>query len=212
MNALLIYPAFPDTFWSFNYALKFIRKKAAYPPLGLLTVAALLPPSWQIRVVDVNVNVLSDKDLIWADIVFIGGMTIQKKSAVKIIARCNSSKLPVVAGGPLFTAEPDAFETVDYLVLDEAELTLPQFIEDLQNGCPKKVYRSSVHCNLCLTPVPAWNLLDLNNYASMSIQFSRGCPFNCDFCNVTVLFGHKPRLKTPVQVIRELDCLYDSGW
>jgi len=212
MNVLLIYPAFPDTFWSFNYALKFIRKKAAYPPLGLLTVAALLPKTWQCRIVDVNVTNLSDGDLQWADIAFIGGMTIQSASARKIITRCKDAQLKVVAGGPLFTADPDAFGEVDHLVLDEAEQTLLPFLKDLKRGCPQKIYRALQHCDLRQTPVPAWDLLDFKKYASLSIQFSRGCPFNCEFCNVTVLFGHKPRLKSPDQVIRELDCLYNAGW
>lgn len=212
MNVLLIYPKFPDTFWSFTYALKFIHKKAAFPPLGLLTVAALLPDEFQKRLVDVNVNSLTDDDLCWADMVFIGAMAIQRDSAKQIIARCKATGLRVVAGGPLFTAEPDAFEEVDHLVLNEAELTLPSFLEDLKIGGLKKIYRSSGFCDLCHTPSPSWDLIDLKKYASMSIQFSRGCPFNCDFCNVTVLFGHRPRLKPVQQVIAELDGIYDAGW
>jgi radical SAM superfamily enzyme YgiQ (UPF0313 family) len=212
MNILLISPEFPDTFWSFKYALKFIRKKAAYPPLGLLTVAAMLPDEYNKRLLDVNVDALSDSDLAWADIAFIGAMAVQRDSAKHIIARCREADLKVVAGGPLFTAEPEAFEEVDHLVLDEAELTLPSFLKDLKNDRLKKIYRASGFCDLDHTPSPAWNLIDMKKYASMSIQFSRGCPFNCDFCNVTVLFGHRPRLKTAQQVIAELDRMYGAGW
>ena len=140
MKILLIYPKFPDTFWSFTYALSFIGKKAAFPPLGLLTVAALLPEEWPKRLVDLNVESLTDKDLLWADMAFIGGMAVQRKSAEQIIARCNAFKLKVVAGGPLFTSEPDEFMEVDHLVLDEAELTLPAFLSDLNNGTLKKVW------------------------------------------------------------------------
>jgi radical SAM superfamily enzyme YgiQ (UPF0313 family) len=212
MKVLLIYPGFPDTFWSFRYALRFIGKKAAFPPLGLLTVAALLPPNWPKRVVDVNVEALTDDDLSWADMAFVGGMAVQQKSARQIISRCRAKGLKVVAGGPLFTALPEEFEQVDHLVLDEAELTLPVFLEDLKNGQAKRVYRASGFCDLHNTPVPSWDLTAMKRYASMSIQFSRGCPFNCEFCNVTVLFGHRPRLKTSGQVIAELDGLYEAGW
>jgi radical SAM superfamily enzyme YgiQ (UPF0313 family) len=191
MNVLLIYPKFPDTFWSFKYALKFIRKKAAYPPLGLLTVAAMLPDEFERRLVDVNVDGLTDDDLSWADLAFIGAMAVQRDSATQIIARCKARGLKVIAGGPLFTAEPDA---------------------DLKNGHLKKTYRASGFCDLHHTPPPSWDLIDMKKYASMSIQFSRGCPFNCDFCNVTVLFGHRPRLKSAKQVIAELDRIYDAGW
>ena len=154
MNILLVYPEFPDTFWSFNYAVSFIGKKAAFPPLGLLTVAALLPPEWSKRLVDTNVERLSDTDLLWADIVFMGGMTVQRESACRIIDRCLAFSVPLVCGGPLFTAEPEQFRAVDHLVLDEAELTLPLFLSDLKKGRAKKIYRAGGFSDLGETPAP----------------------------------------------------------
>ena len=212
MNLLLIYPEFPNTFWSFKYALQFVGKKASSPPLGLLTVAALLPAGWQKRLVDMNVSPLTQKDLEWADMAFISGMTVQHDSARVVIERCHRQGLKVVAGGPLFTMQYQDFELVDHFVLNEAELTLPLFLSDLQNGTARHVYQTTQLADLRQTPAPLWSLLDLKKYEAMSIQYSRGCPFNCDFCNVTTLFGHQPRVKTAAQIITELDSLYASGW
>ena len=212
MNILLVYPEFPDTFWSFKHALKFIHKKATLPPLGLLTVAGMLPEEWPKRLIDVNVRGLKQEDLAWADCVFISGMVVQRDSARQIIARCKEQGLKVVAGGPLFTSEYEDFKDVDHFVLNEAELTLPPFLADLETGCAKRVYKTSEFCDIRKTPAPLWELLDVKRYASMGIQFSRGCPFNCEFCNVTALFGHRPRIKTAEQIIAELDGLYSLGW
>ena len=212
MNVLLIYPEFPDTFWSFKHALKFIRKKAALPPLGLLTLGAMLPEQWSKRLVDLNVTKLTEKDLLWADYAFISGMVVQRESARQTIERCKEAGLKVVAGGPLFASEYEEFADVDHFVLNEAELTLPPFLADLQRGCARRVYKTSEFADMRQTPAPMWALADLKRYASMSIQFSRGCPFNCEFCNVTALFGHRPRIKSAKQIVVELDGLYDLGW
>jgi radical SAM superfamily enzyme YgiQ (UPF0313 family) len=212
MNILLVYPQFPDTFWSFKHALKFIEKKASTPPLGLATIAAMLPKEWSKRLIDLNVRDLQQKDLDWADYVFIGAMNVQRKSAIEIITRCKASNKKIVAGGPLFTQEYDHFEQVDYFVLNEAEITLAPFLADLEQGKPQHLYRSDDYADLQLTPVPMWEIVDIKNYDSMAIQFSRGCPFNCDFCNVTALLGHRPRMKTAHQLIAELDKIYSLGW
>ena len=216
MKVLLLYPQFPDTFWSFKHALRFINKKAAYPPLGLLTVAAMLPNDWSKRLVDLNVTSLTDSDLQWADLVFISAMAVQRSSVNEIIAKCKEAGVTIVGGGPLFTSEYEEFceefEDMDHLVLNEAEVTLPLFLADLEKGHAKRIYRASEFADITQTPAPAWDLLDMKHYASMSIQFSRGCPFNCEFCNVTALFGHKPRLKTVTQIIDELNVIYKLGW
>ncbi len=212
MNILLVYPNFPDTFWSFKHALKFIHKKSSSPPLGLLTVAAMLPAVWEKRPVDMNVESLTDKHLAWADMVMISAMTVQRESTLEVIQRAHAASKTIVAGGPLFTAEPDSFSDVDHLILNEAEITLPPFLSDLEQGKPKKIYQTEEYADITQTPVPLWELINPKQYESLSLQFTRGCPFNCDFCNVTALLGHRIRLKTTEQLIAELDKIYDLGW
>jgi radical SAM superfamily enzyme YgiQ (UPF0313 family) len=172
----------------------------------------MLPEEWPKKLVDVNVEKLTEKDLAWADCAFISGMTLQRDSAREIIARCKDANLKVIAGGPLFTSEYDQFEDVDHFVLNEAELTLPPFLADLEKGCAQHIYETPEFCDIRGTPAPMWDLIDLKYYATMGIQFSRGCPFNCEFCNVTALFGHRPRMKTAGQIVAELDGLYNRGW
>jgi radical SAM superfamily enzyme YgiQ (UPF0313 family) len=212
MNALLVYPQYPDTFWSFKYALKFISKKAAFPPLGLLTVAAMLPDSWRKKLVDLNVEPLSDEHLAWADMVFLSAMIVQKESVQEIIKRCRAQGKKIVAGGPLFTTQHDQFEDVDHFVLNEAEVTLPLFLKDLADGQLQPVYSTEKRPDITQTPVPLWSLIDIKDYATMAIQYSRGCPFNCEFCDIIIMNGRVPRVKAPEQMQREFQALFDAGW
>jgi radical SAM superfamily enzyme YgiQ (UPF0313 family) len=211
-NALLIYPEYPVTFWGFKYALKFIHCKAAYPPLGLLTVASMLPADWDVKLVDLNVEILQDKLLSWADYVLISAMNVQRKSTKEVIHRCKKHGKKIIASGPLFTSDFSEFQDVDYLVLNEAELTLPGFLLDLANGTPKHIYSTNAFADISVTPVPMWSLIDMNNYATMNIQYSRGCPYDCEFCDITLLFGRKVRTKSSEQVIRELEAVHKAGW
>ncbi len=212
MNLLMVYPRCPDTFWSFRKVLPFISKKAAYPPLGLLTVASMVPDDWNKRLIDLNVSDLEDEDIQWADMVFISAMLVQKTSAQEVIDRCSDAGVRVVAGGPAFTTNSEAFQRVDHLVLNEAEVTLQPFIEDLESGRAKKFYTDTAKPDLNETPLPMWSLIDQNDYASMAVQYSRGCPFNCEFCDIVIMNGRIPRAKSPQQMIRELDNLYEGGW
>jgi radical SAM superfamily enzyme YgiQ (UPF0313 family) len=212
MNVLLLYPEFPDTFWSFKHAIGFIGKSAANPPLGLLTVAALLPKEWNKRLVDLNVRPVTAQDLAWANLAMVSAMDIQRLSVQRLIERCKAAGLVVVAGGPLFTEDYQAFPMVDHFVLNEGELTIPLFIRDWENGIPQRVYSTPDYADVTQTPMPMWSLLDAKAYDCMAIQFSRGCPYACDFCNVTALLGHRPRTKTAEQLVAELDSLYAMGW
>jgi radical SAM superfamily enzyme YgiQ (UPF0313 family) len=213
MKALLIYPRYPDTFWSFRHALKFLNKSATHPPLGLLTIASLLPQDWELKLVDLNVSPLQDEDLAWADLVLVSAMAVQRESAEEVIKRAKGFSKKVVAGGPLFTVfYQDFWEDVDHFVLNEGEITLPQFLSDLAQGNPKKLYTTQEKADLKKSPIPRYDLIDFKSYTSMCIQFSRGCPFNCEFCDVTNLFGHAVRTKSKEQIIQELENLYQLGW
>jgi len=212
MNALLVYPKYPDTFWSFKHVLRFVSRKATFPPLGLLTIAAMLPEEWSKKLVDTNVNELADEQIAWADMVFISSMLVQKESAQEIIDRCKAMGKKVVAGGPAFTTQHEKFHGVDYFVLNEAEITLPLFLKDLKEGNPREIYTSDERPDISKTPVPLWSLIDLDDYVAMAVQYSRGCPFNCEFCDIIIMNGRVPRTKAPEQIIKEMQALYDAGW
>ncbi len=212
MKALLIHPSIPETFWSFKHILKFLRKKAAHPPLGILTVAAMMPQEWELRLVDMNVEALTDEQIRWADKVFVSAMIIQKQSVREVLDRCHALGKKVVAGGPLFISSAQEFDDIDYLVLGEAEVTFPVFLKDLARGEPEHLYASDEKPDIKMTPLPRWDLINFKHYASLSIQYSRGCPFNCEFCDVVNLNGRVPRVKSNEQMIRELELLYELGW
>jgi radical SAM superfamily enzyme YgiQ (UPF0313 family) len=213
MNILLVYPQYPDTYWSFKHALRFISKKAAVPPLGLITVSALLPRTWHKKLVDLNVSELHTKELLWADYVFLSGMYVQKESVNSVLKQCEKLHVKVVAGGPLFTQDYEDYPQIDHFVLNEAEITLPLFLKDLAAGrTPDKIYKTNQYADLSLTPAPDYHLLNLKAYAFMNLQVSRGCPFACDFCEITALLGHKVRMKSNEQILNELETLYKLNW
>jgi len=212
MKILLVYPQCPDSFWSFKHALKFISKKAAVPPLGLITVSAMLPSTWQKKLVDMNIETLRTNDIQWADYVFISAMNIQKESVNNVIADCKKLNKKIVAGGPLFTQEYSNYPQIDHFILNEAEITMPLFLNDFHAGQPRRLYRTSEYADVSQTPVPDYHLLARGKYAFMNLQVSRGCPFSCDFCEITSLLGHKVRMKDSSQVIKELETLYNLNW
>lgn len=212
-KVLMVYPEYPDTFWSFKKALPYTGKKAVFPPLGLLTVASMLPASWEKKVIDLNVVKLKDSHIEWADVVMVSAMIVQEDSAEKVIKRAKAADKTVIAGGPLFTNQEQETEGVDHFVLGEAEVTLPPFLEDLARGEAGHRYeQGSEWPSLEQTPLPDWSLITLNNYTSMPIQNSRGCPHKCEFCDIRIMFGQKPRLKSGEKLVLELQHLYDAGW
>ena len=211
-NALLLYPRHPPTYWGNNYALDLMGIKAAFPPLGLLTVAAMFPSRYNLRVVDLNVTSLEDADLEWADLAFTSTMIPQRPSLEQVVERCNRAQVPVIAGGPHPTTFHEEIEGVDHFVLDEVEETFPAFLRDLENGTARAVYRAPSKPDVTLTPLPRFDLIDMNDYWSMCLQFSRGCPFDCEFCDITKLYGRVSRTKSPEQMVAEFDHLYELGW
>ena len=212
MKILLVYPRYPNTFWSFHHAVRVSSKRAAFPPLGLLTVGSMLPREWGKKLIDMNVSNLTDSDILWADYVFISAMVVQRESVKDVVQKCKRLGTKMVAGGPLFTCESEEFEVIDHLVLDEAEITLPLFLENLSSGNTRHIYTSQERPDITKTPIPMWPLIDMKKYTAMSVQYSRGCPFDCDFCNIAVLNGRNVRTKSRDQIMGELDALHNRGW
>ncbi|MBU1615368.1 DUF4070 domain-containing protein [bacterium] len=209
---LMIYPKIPITFWSNDYALEFTNKKSGMPPLGLLTVAAMIPDNYELKLVDMNTTELDIKALKEADMVFISAMLIQIDSFEEIVKLCNQLNKLVVAGGPYPMGCYEDIKGVDCFVLNEAEITLPLFFRDYENGNLKKIYMSHEKADITKTPPPRWDLIDINLYATMALQYSRGCPFNCEFCDIIEMYGRRVRTKTPGQFLGELDGLYETGF
>lgn len=212
MKILLVHPLYPDSFWSFKHALKFISKKAVMPPLGLITVSAMLPSAWEKKLVDINITSLKIKDIQWADYIFISAMYIQKESVNNIIEECIRQGTKIIAGGPLFTQDFDHYPQIDHLILNEAEITFPLFLKDLEKGIPKRIYKTDLFADITTTPVPDYQLLSGKNYAFMNIQVTRGCPFACEFCEITSLLGYKVRKKNTEQILNEMQKLFDLQW
>ncbi|MBF2097313.1 MAG: B12-binding domain-containing radical SAM protein, partial [Gloeomargaritaceae cyanobacterium C42_A2020_066] len=215
MRVLLVYPRFPKTFWSYEKILELVNRKVLLPPLGLITVAAILPQDWEFKLVDRNIRAVTDEEWAWADLVICSAMIVQKQDLLDQIQEAKRHGKPVAVGGPYPTSMPEDMEVADveYLILDEGEITLPLFVEAVSAGRPRGRFTAEgVKPDVTQTPIPRYDLLEMNAYDSMSVQFSRGCPFQCEFCDIIVLYGRKPRTKTPAQLLAELQALYDLGW
>jgi radical SAM superfamily enzyme YgiQ (UPF0313 family) len=212
MNALLIYPEFPDTYWSFKHALKFLGKRASQPPLGLMTVAALLPKAWKKRLVDANVERLRDSDLAWADVALLSAMHIQRDSLAAIVEQCRARGLRTVVGGPIASSISAAELKVDHVVIGEAESLIAGLALDLEQGTAKPAYQADERPAMESSPLPDLSLIKMNRYSTMAVQASRGCPFNCEFCDIIEIYGRRPRVKAVAQVLAELDQLRAAGW
>jgi len=212
VKALLVYPELPPTYWSMKYALPFLGKKAVMPPLGLLTVAAMLPPDWDVTLVDMNVERLTDAAISAADVVLTSSMLVQRESLARVVRRCKELGKTVVAGGPYPTSCHEMIPGVDHFVLNEAETTLPAFLDDFARGKAARIYTDAGKPDIVRTPAPRFELLRRKRYSTMAVQYSRGCPHSCEFCDIIELFGQRPRTKSPDQFLGELDLLYDEGW
>jgi radical SAM superfamily enzyme YgiQ (UPF0313 family) len=212
MKILLVYPEFPDTYWSFRHALTFEGKQAAFPPLGLMTISSMLPDDWERRLVDMNIETLYDDDLEWADMVFASAMIVQNESLEDVVRRSRALGKPVVVGGPYVSTSSERMPDADHIFIGEAETTLPEFINDLELGIARKIYKADERPSLLNTPVPDFGLIKMEAYSAMCVQYSRGCPFQCEFCDIIEIYGRVPRTKSNEQMLAELDTLKDAGW
>jgi radical SAM superfamily enzyme YgiQ (UPF0313 family) len=212
MKTLLVYPEFPDTYWSFRHALSFEGKRSAFPPLGLLTISAMLPVAWERRLVDMNIQRLKPSDIEWADLVFCSAMLVQKDSLRRVVDLCKAAGKRVVIGGPYVTTGAEHLPQADHIFLGEAETTLPEFVRDIERGAPKRIYQAAERPALSATPIPDFHLADLRRYSAMPVQYSRGCPFQCEFCDIIEIYGRVPRTKSNEQMLAELDALLQIGW
>jgi radical SAM superfamily enzyme YgiQ (UPF0313 family) len=214
MKVLFVYPEFPATYWSFKHALVIEGKRSAFPPLGLLTISAMLPQNWERRLVDLNIEQLKEKDLEWADMVFLSAMIVQKESLFKVIEKCRKIGKRVVIGGPYVSTSHSDLDNLgaDHIFIGEVEETFPQFLKDLERGEGQSVYLSDLKPDLTVTPVPDFSIAKLNKYGAMCVQYSRGCPFQCEFCDIIEIYGRVPRTKSNEQMLAELDALQSAGW
>src|SRR5262252_1920701 len=212
MKTLLVYPEFPDTYWSFRHALSFEGKRSAFPPLGLLTISAMLPDAWERRLVDMNIQPLKPSDMEWADVVFCSAMLVQKDSLRRVVALCKAEGKRVVIGGPYVTTSAEHLPEADHLFLGEAETILPEFVRDVERGAAKRIYQAAERPALSAAPIPDFRLADLRRYSAMSVQYSRGCPFQCEFCDIIEIYGRVPRTKSNEQMLAEFDALKALGW
>ena len=212
MKVLLVNPEFPDTYWSFRHALPFEGKRSVFPPLGLLTVSGLLPKTYERRLVDLNVEPLKDSQIEWADMVFITGMLAQKQSLHETVERCRKRGKRIVLGGPYVTSTIEELPYADHIFQGEAETTLPEFFEDLENGTAKRTYKAAERPPMSITPIADFGLVNMKKYSCMSVQYSRGCPFSCEFCDIIEIYGRVPRTKSNQKILAEFDELKRLGW
>src|SRR6266550_7025325 len=213
IKVLMVWPRFPPSFWGFEGVLEMLPEKAMTPPLGLITVAALCPASWSIRLIDHAFDELRDEDVLWADLVMVSAMHAQRADTLAVLAQARSLGRRTFIGGPWASSEPDLLSLeADHVLAGEVEEVFPAIAAALEQGTALSLYRITDKPDMTRSPVPRFDLLQLNKYTSMPVQFSRGCPFQCEFCDIITIYGRRPRTKTPAQMIGELDTLRELGW